>query len=148
VIHPTQSPSAQSQPAHKRVTAPDIRARKGLAPIVMLTSYHAHTARILDAHCDVILVGDSLAMVMHGLETNDPGDAGHDDLAGPRSDARGRGARWLVVRPAIRLLRDVTGAGLHDGGAGPQGDRLRRHQARGGQRMRRRSGFSPNAACR
>ena len=71
-IHPTQSPSAQSQPAHKRVTAPDIRARKGLAPIVMLTSYHAHTARILDAHCDVILVGDSLGMVMHGLETTIP----------------------------------------------------------------------------
>jgi len=71
-IHPTQSPAAQSQPAHKRFTAPDIRARKGLAPIVMLTSYHAHTARILDAHCDVILVGDSLGMVMHGLETTIP----------------------------------------------------------------------------
>src|SRR5882757_7471274 len=71
-IHSTQSPAAQGQPAHKRFTAPDIRARKGLAPIVMLTSYHAHTARILDAHCDVILVGDSLGMVMHGLETTIP----------------------------------------------------------------------------
>jgi 3-methyl-2-oxobutanoate hydroxymethyltransferase len=38
----------------------------------MLTSYHAHTARILDRHCDVILVGDSLGMVMHGLETTIP----------------------------------------------------------------------------
>src|SRR5262247_2721894 len=66
-IHPTQN-----QPAHKRFTAPDIRARKGAAPIVMLTSYHAHTARILDQHCDVILVGDSLGMVMHGLETTVP----------------------------------------------------------------------------
>jgi 3-methyl-2-oxobutanoate hydroxymethyltransferase len=56
----------------KRLTAPDIRARKGGAPIVMLTSYHAHTARILDQHCDVILVGDSLGMVMHGLETTIP----------------------------------------------------------------------------
>lgn len=56
----------------KRLTAPDIRARKSAAPIVMLTSYHAHTARILDAHCDVILVGDSLGMVMHGLETTIP----------------------------------------------------------------------------
>src|SRR5215468_6919745 len=71
-IHPTQSPSAPNQPAHKRLTAPDIRARKGLTPIVVLTSYHAHTARILDAHCDVILVGDSLGMVMHGLETTIP----------------------------------------------------------------------------
>jgi 3-methyl-2-oxobutanoate hydroxymethyltransferase len=56
----------------KRLTAPDIRARKGGSPIVMLTSYHAHTARILDRHCDVILVGDSLGMVMHGLETTIP----------------------------------------------------------------------------
>jgi 3-methyl-2-oxobutanoate hydroxymethyltransferase len=60
------------QTEQKRLTAPDIRARKGGEPIVMLTSYHAHTARILDKHCDVILVGDSLGMVMHGLETTIP----------------------------------------------------------------------------
>jgi 3-methyl-2-oxobutanoate hydroxymethyltransferase len=64
--------AAPAQAAPKRFTAPDIRARKGGAPIVMLTSYHAHTARILDQHCDVILVGDSLGMVMHGLETTIP----------------------------------------------------------------------------
>jgi len=56
----------------RRLTAPDIRARKGGDPIVMLTSYHAHTAAIADKHCDVILVGDSLGMVMHGLETTVP----------------------------------------------------------------------------
>jgi 3-methyl-2-oxobutanoate hydroxymethyltransferase len=56
----------------KRLTAPDIRARKGGEPIVCLTSYHAHTARLLDQHCDLILVGDSLGMVMHGLETTVP----------------------------------------------------------------------------
>ena len=56
----------------RRLTAPDIRARKGGEPIVCLTSYHAHTARILDGHCDLILVGDSLGMVMHGLETTVP----------------------------------------------------------------------------
>jgi 3-methyl-2-oxobutanoate hydroxymethyltransferase len=56
----------------KRLTAPDIRARKGGQPIVSLTAYHAHTARIVDRHCDVILVGDSLGMVMHGLETTVP----------------------------------------------------------------------------
>ena len=56
----------------RRLTAPDIRARKGGEPIVALTSYHAHTARILDQHCDVILVGDSLGMVMHGLESTVP----------------------------------------------------------------------------
>jgi 3-methyl-2-oxobutanoate hydroxymethyltransferase len=56
----------------RRLTAPDILSRKGGEPIVCLTSYHAHTARIVDAHCDVILVGDSLGMVMHGLETTLP----------------------------------------------------------------------------
>jgi 3-methyl-2-oxobutanoate hydroxymethyltransferase len=56
----------------KRLTAPDIRARKGGDPIVALTSYHAHTARLVDKYCDVILVGDSLGMVMHGLETTVP----------------------------------------------------------------------------
>jgi 3-methyl-2-oxobutanoate hydroxymethyltransferase len=56
----------------KRLTAPDILARKGGMPIVMLTSYHAHTARLVDRHCDIILVGDSLGMVMHGLETTVP----------------------------------------------------------------------------
>jgi len=56
----------------KRLTAPDILARKGGEPLACLTSYHAHTARILDRHCDVILVGDSLGMVMHGLETTVP----------------------------------------------------------------------------
>jgi 3-methyl-2-oxobutanoate hydroxymethyltransferase len=56
----------------RRLTAPDIRARKGGDPIVCLTSYHAHTARIIDVYCDVILVGDSLGMVMHGLETTVP----------------------------------------------------------------------------
>jgi 3-methyl-2-oxobutanoate hydroxymethyltransferase len=56
----------------RRFTAPDIRGRKGGEPIVCLTSYHAHTARLLDRHCDLILVGDSLGMVMHGLETTVP----------------------------------------------------------------------------
>jgi len=56
----------------KRMTAPDIRARKGAEPIVCLTSYHAHTARLVDKYCGVILVGDSLGMVMHGMESTVP----------------------------------------------------------------------------
>ena len=56
----------------RRLTAPDIRARKGGEPVVCLTSYHAHTARLVDRFCDVILVGDSLGMVMHGFETTVP----------------------------------------------------------------------------
>jgi 3-methyl-2-oxobutanoate hydroxymethyltransferase len=56
----------------KRVTAPDIAKRKGGAPIVALTAYHAHTARIIDPYVDMLLVGDSLGMVMHGYETTLP----------------------------------------------------------------------------
>ena len=56
----------------RRKTAPDILARKNGEPIVALTSYHAHTAGLLDKYVDVILVGDSLGMVMHGLETTVP----------------------------------------------------------------------------
>jgi 3-methyl-2-oxobutanoate hydroxymethyltransferase len=57
------------QSTMRRVTVPDIRARKGGEPIVSLTCYHAHTARLLDQYVDIILVGDSLGMVMHGMET-------------------------------------------------------------------------------
>ena len=60
------------QSAIRRKTAPDIRARKNGEPIVMLTSYHAHTAALVDRHCDVILVGNSLGNVMHGFETTVP----------------------------------------------------------------------------
>lgn len=45
----------------------DIRAQKGGAPIVMLTAYTTPMARLVDQHCDVALVGDSLGMVLHGL---------------------------------------------------------------------------------
>ena len=56
----------------RRLTANDIRVRKGGEPIVALTAYHAHTAQILDEVVDFILVGNSLGMVMHGLETTLP----------------------------------------------------------------------------
>ncbi len=63
--------SSQSVPL-KRLMAPDITAKKGVEPIVSLTSYHAHTAAIADKYCDFLLVGDSLGMVMHGFETTVP----------------------------------------------------------------------------
>jgi 3-methyl-2-oxobutanoate hydroxymethyltransferase len=56
----------------RRITAPQIAARKGGEPIVSLTSYHAHTAAIADAYVDFLLVGDSLGMVMHGFESTVP----------------------------------------------------------------------------
>ena len=51
----------------RRITAPQITARKGGEPIVCLTAYDAPTAALADEYCDLILVGDSLGMVVHGL---------------------------------------------------------------------------------
>jgi 3-methyl-2-oxobutanoate hydroxymethyltransferase len=59
--------SSQRQEAVRRLAAPDIASRKGGAPIVCLTAYTAPVAAILDEHCDLLLVGDSVGMVVHGL---------------------------------------------------------------------------------
>jgi 3-methyl-2-oxobutanoate hydroxymethyltransferase len=108
----------------RRLTAPDIRARKSGEPIVVLTSYHAHTASIADKHCDVILVGDSLGMVMHGLETTVPVTLDMMILQG-RAVMRGSKRALVVVdmpfgsyeaskeqafQSAVRILKE-TGCG-------------------------------------
>ena len=60
----------------RRLTVPKIRARKqdGVTaePIVMLTAYTARQAQLLDAHCDVLLIGDSLGQVIYGLPSTVP----------------------------------------------------------------------------
>lgn len=57
-----------SATAKKRAPMPDdIRARKGGAPLVSLTAYTTPMAQMMDAHCDFVLVGDSVGMVLHGL---------------------------------------------------------------------------------
>lgn len=53
----------------RRITTRDVRARKGAEPLVVLTAYTAPIARLLDPVCDILLVGDSLGMVVYGLET-------------------------------------------------------------------------------
>ena len=50
-----------------RVTVPEIRGRKGGEKIVSLTAYTTPMAQLLDPHCDLLLVGDSVGMVVHGL---------------------------------------------------------------------------------
>ena len=62
--------SAEPRPpeaSRRPVTAATVRAAKGGTPLVCLTAYDAPTAAILDAYCDVLLVGDSVGMVVHGL---------------------------------------------------------------------------------
>ena len=60
----------------KRMTAPSIRGRKTDGrteqPIVMLTAYTMRMAQLLDPHCDMLLVGDSLGQVIYGLPSTIP----------------------------------------------------------------------------
>jgi 3-methyl-2-oxobutanoate hydroxymethyltransferase len=60
----------------RRLTVPKIRARKkdGVTaePLVMLTAYTARQAQLLDEHCDLLLVGDSLGQVIYGLPSTIP----------------------------------------------------------------------------
>jgi 3-methyl-2-oxobutanoate hydroxymethyltransferase len=67
--HPTPQPM-------RRLTVPAILKRKvdGVTaePIVVLTAYTARQAQLLDAHCDVLLVGDSLGQVIYGLPSTVP----------------------------------------------------------------------------
>lgn len=73
----TSTSRANPTPAPmKRLTVPAIRRRKqdGVTaePIVMLTAYTARTAQLLDPHCDLLLVGDSLGQVIYGLPSTVP----------------------------------------------------------------------------
>jgi 3-methyl-2-oxobutanoate hydroxymethyltransferase len=60
-----QTPSSNTP----RLTVRDISAHKGKVPLVCLTAYTAPMAKIMDEHADVLLVGDSLGMVVHGLSS-------------------------------------------------------------------------------
>ncbi len=73
----TSTSRANPTPAPmRRLTVPKIRARKvdGVTeePIVVLTAYTARQAQLLDAHCDLLLVGDSLGQVIYGLPSSVP----------------------------------------------------------------------------
>ena len=73
----TSTSRANPTPAPmKRLTVPAIRARKSEGvtgePLVMLTAYTARQAQLLDAHCDLLLVGDSLGQVIYGLPSTVP----------------------------------------------------------------------------
>ena len=56
----------------KRLTIPAVRARKGGTPLAMLTAYTVRMAQLLDPHCDLLLVGDSLGQVIYGLPSTVP----------------------------------------------------------------------------
>jgi 3-methyl-2-oxobutanoate hydroxymethyltransferase len=62
---PEQTPETVEK--RKKMTVPAFSARKGGEPLVCLTAYTAHVARLVDESADMILVGDSLGMVIHGM---------------------------------------------------------------------------------
>ena len=69
----TSTSRANPTPAPmKRLTVPAILARKGKEPLVMLTAYTVRMAQLLDPHCDLLLVGDSLGQVIYGLPSTLP----------------------------------------------------------------------------
>lgn len=69
----TSTSRANPTPAPmKRLTIPAIRKAKGGTPLVMLTAYTVRTAQLLDPHCDILLVGDSLGQVVYGLPSTVP----------------------------------------------------------------------------
>ncbi|MGD9916640.1 MAG: 3-methyl-2-oxobutanoate hydroxymethyltransferase [Paenirhodobacter sp.] len=102
----------------------DIAAMKGKAPIVCLTAYTTPVAKIADAACDVVLVGDSVGMVLHGLPST-LGVTMEMMILHGQAVARGLGHALMVVdmpfgsyeegpaqafRNACRLMAE-TGAG-------------------------------------
>lgn len=64
--------AAEPAPARRATTAPAILMRKGGVPLVVLTAYTARMAQLLDAHVDILLVGDSLAQTIYGLPSTLP----------------------------------------------------------------------------
>jgi 3-methyl-2-oxobutanoate hydroxymethyltransferase len=89
----------------QRVTAPAIAARKGRGPLVMVTAYDAPTARVVDAAgVDMILVGDSLAMVVLGYE---------DTLQVTTSDLAHHVGAVARTRPHALLVADLPWMSYH-----------------------------------
>ena len=114
-----------SRPAqNKALNAADILARKGATPLVCLTAYTTPVAKLADEHCDLVLVGDSVGMVLHGLTSTLDVTLDMMTLHG-RAVARGTERALMVIdmpfgsyeespaqafRNAARLMAD-TGAG-------------------------------------
>ena len=86
---------SQSAP-QRSLTASDIRARKGADPLVCLTAYTTPVAQLADADCDLVLVGDSVGMVLHGLPSTLGVTMEMMELHG-RAVARGLSRALMVV---------------------------------------------------
>mgnify|MGYP005992729435 CR=1 FL=1 len=116
--------SANSQTS--AITASDILAQKGKAPIVSLTAYTTPMAQMMDQHCDFVLVGDSVGMVLHGLSST-LGVTMEMMILHGAAVARGLSRAMLVIdmpfgsyeespdqafRNAARLMRETNAAAV------------------------------------
>ncbi len=100
-------PGAPQGASPRKVTVPDVRARKGGDPLVMVTAYDAPTARIADeAGVDLVLVGDSLGMVVLGME---------DTLGVDLDDMVRHAAAVTRVRPSPLVVVDMPYLSYHTG---------------------------------
>ena len=91
----------------KPVTVPDVRAAKGQTPLVMVTAYDAPTARIADdAGVDLILVGDSVAMVVLGYD---------DTLQVTIEDMAHHTAAVARTNPRALVVGDLPWMSYHQG---------------------------------
>lgn len=123
----------------KRITPPDIQARKGAEPLVVLTAYTTPVARLIDPHCDIALVGDSVAMVLHGHPTTLQATMEMMLLHG-QSVARGLSTAMMVIdmpfgsyeesreqafRNAARLMQETGAAAVKLEGGEQMADTIR-----------------------
>jgi len=123
----------------KRVSPPDIQARKGAEPLVVLTAYTTPVARLVDPHCDIALVGDSVAMVLHGHPTTLQATMEMMILHG-QAVARGLSKAMLVIdmpfgsyeesreqafRNAARLMQETGAAAVKLEGGEHMADTIR-----------------------
>lgn len=135
-----------SATAHKTAPLPeDIRAMKGGTPIVSLTAYTTPMARMMDGICDVVLVGDSVGMVLHGLPST-LGVTMEMMILHGQAVARGLTRSMLVIdmpfgsyeeapeqafRNAARLIRDTGAAAVKLEGGTHMADTIAFLTARG-----------------
>jgi 3-methyl-2-oxobutanoate hydroxymethyltransferase len=105
--------SYATESGRKKMTAPAIRARKGVAPIVALTAYDYPTARLVDeAGFDFILVGDSLAQTVLGYETTLPVTL-DEMIAAARAVRRGTTTALIVGDMPFGTYHDRTDRAVH-----------------------------------
>ena len=112
----------------KAPNAEDIRARKGGDPLVSLTAYTTPMARLMDEHCDFVLVGDSVGMVLHGLEST-LGVTMEMMILHGQAVARGLSGAMMVIDMPFGSYEAFSGGCLSQCRPPDGGDRRGRGQA-------------------